>query len=114
MTFVDNYQPNAITCIVSKLFEIIMLEVSSALLYTISNLFVFIIPLILLCVFLMKNVEYHLSKSTPVYDCYIDASKVSIGLILHFSPEIINRNVSNITIIIIFIWNTADVYCIIL
>ena len=74
----DNYRPIAITTVLSKLFEsLILVKFTDELNNTTCNQFGFKRNHSTdLCVFTFKQiVEYYISQSSPVYICYLDASK---------------------------------------
>ena len=67
----DNYRPIAITCVSSKILELIILQSFSELLSTSHNQFGFKNRLSTeLCIFSLKQcIEYYRSLSSPVYLC---------------------------------------------
>ena len=73
----DNYRPVAVTSVVSKIIELILLDRLHEILVTVCNHFGFKNKHGTdMCVFSLKQViEYYNSRSSPVYVCYIDASK---------------------------------------
>ena len=73
----DNYRPIAITCVASKVFELIILDKCSDCFITTDNQFGFKNGLSTeLCIFSLKQIiEYYKMLSSPVYICYLDASK---------------------------------------
>ena len=74
---VDNYRPIAITCIVSKVLEIIILKRYEDHFLTSSNQFGFKANHgTEKCIFVLKQViDFYKSKSSPVYLCFLDLSK---------------------------------------
>jgi len=78
LTDKDNYRPIAITSVFSKVFELaILYKYEDVLLSTTCNQFGFKKKCSTdLCVFALKQiVEMYISQSSPVYICYMDASK---------------------------------------
>jgi exonuclease III len=111
ITSMDNYRPIAITCIVSKILEIVLLKRCSEFLYTTSNQFGFKSKHATdLAVFSLKQViEFYQSKSSPVYVCYLDASKafdrINHWILFH---KLLDRNVPNIIVRLIYTWYTQQ------
>lgn len=77
ITSKNNYRPIALTTIVSKLLETILIHRYRDLLTTTDNQFGFKEKVSTdLCVFTFKQiVEYYRTRSSPVYVCFLDASK---------------------------------------
>ena len=77
VTDVDNYRPIAITSIASKILEKILLVRVQDYLYTSDNQFSFKSKHSTdLCIFTLKSIiDYYVQASSPVYICYLDASK---------------------------------------
>ena len=73
----DNYRPLALTCVASKLFEFLVLHRYEHLLYTTANQFGFKRKLSTdMCIFSLKEiVEFYKMYNSPVYLCFLDASK---------------------------------------
>ena len=73
----DNYRPIAITCIASKVVELVILDKFSALFDTTHNQFGFKKGSSTeLCIFSLKStIERYTSLGSPVYIRYLDASK---------------------------------------
>ena len=73
----DNYRPIAITSVISKILESCILKRYSHLLNTSYNQFGFKDNLSTdMCIFSLKHViDYYSNMSSPVYLCYLDASK---------------------------------------
>jgi hypothetical protein len=73
----DNYRPVALTCILSKVFELTILKRYEKMLCTSNNQFGFKQKLGAdMCVFTMKQIiNFYTSLSSPVYICFLDASK---------------------------------------
>ena len=77
LTAKDNYRPIAINSVLSKVFEIILLNRYSDIFSTSDNQFGFKKNLSTdICVFMFKEVvEYYRNLSSSVYVCFLDASK---------------------------------------
>ena len=73
----DNYRPIAITSVTSKIFENILLKRLQSYICTSDNQFGFKPKHSTdMCVFVLKQIiDYYLSMSSPLYICYLDASK---------------------------------------
>ena len=73
----DNYRPIALTCIMSKVFEHVVLSVTEDCLFTSSNQFGFKKGMSTdKCVYSLKQVtEYYNLHGSPVYLSFLDASK---------------------------------------
>ena len=73
----DNYRPIALTCIMSKIFELVLLSKLDDYFTTSPSQFGFKKGLATdTCVFSLKQtVDYYMSLSSPVYLCFLDASK---------------------------------------
>ena len=78
----DNYRPIAITNIFSKAVEMILLHRYTALLYTSDNQFGFRNKHSTdMCVFALQQIiDLYVSLNSPVYICYLDASKSFIKI----------------------------------
>jgi hypothetical protein len=83
-----NYRPIALVTACSKLFEVILLDIIDSCLDTCDNQFGFKRKHGTdLCIFTLKNVvQYYRDRNSPVYSCFLDASKafdrVTTGLYL--------------------------------
>ncbi len=77
VTDMDNYRPIAITSIASKTFEKLVLGRLQNVLSTNDNQFSFKSKHSSdMCIFTLKSIiDYYLMSSSPVYVCYLDASK---------------------------------------
>ena len=93
----DNYRPVAITSVASKLFELMLVGRIQKYLYTVSNQFGFKPKHGTdMCVFTLKQiVEYYTLRGSPVYICYIDASK-AFDRINHLClfKKLLNRHIN--------------------
>ena len=111
ITSVDNYRPLAITCVTSKIFEIILLERYSALLSTTDNQFGFKPKHSTeMCTFVLKQViEYYISLSSPVFICYLDASKAFDKVNhWHLFSKLIDRKVPHLIVRLLVRWYTQQ------
>ena len=77
ITDIDNYRSIAITLVASKVFEKIIRSKFQDCLYTNDNQFSYKVKHSTeTCIFTPKSIiDYYISSSSPVYLCYIDASK---------------------------------------
>ena len=101
------------TC--SKLFELLLLDFLDIYLQTTDNQFGFKSKHATdMCIFAIKNViEYYTSQNSPVYTCFLDASK-AFDRVNHWSlfTKLINRNVPLLFVRIIVFWYRAQLFCI--
>ena len=77
LTSKDNYRLIALTCIILKIIELVLLARYGKYLYTADNQFGYKNALSTdLCIFSFKEiVQYYHSMSSNVYVCFLDASK---------------------------------------
>ena len=107
ITDIDNYRPIAITSVASKVFEKIILSRIQDSLYTNDNQFSYKVKHSTeMCIFTLKSiVDYYISSSSPVYLCYIDASKafdrINYWNLFH---RLIDRNVPVILVRFFMAW----------
>ncbi len=111
----DNFRPVAITCIISKVLEIIILKRHSAALETTGNQFGFK-PChgTELGIFTLKHVlDYYTSHSSPVYLCFIDLSKAfdRVDHSLLFK-KLINRNIPVLIVRLLQTWYLTQTFVI--
>ena len=111
----DNYRPVAVTSVASKIFEKLLLGRLHNYLYTESNQFGFKIKHGTdMCVFTMKQiVECYTLKGSPVYICFIDASK-AFDRINHWClfDKLIARNISLLIVRILVYWYCNQLFCV--
>ena len=107
VTDADNYQPIAITSVTSKLFETVFLTRFSSLLGTCDNQFGFKSSHSTdMCVFVLKQmIELYTSSSSPIFICYLDASKAfdRINFWVLFE-KLLDRGISCIFVRFLMIW----------
>ena len=109
----DNYRPIAITSIASKILELIMLERFSLYLVTTDNQFGFKNGVSTeLCIFSLKQtIGYYKSMSSPVYVCFMDASK-AFDRINHCQlfNKLIIRGVPLIAVRLLCNWYSTQIF----
>ena len=107
VTEIDKYRPIAITSVASKVFEKIILSRIQDCLYTNDNQFSYKVKHSTdMCIFTLKSIiDYYISSSSPVYLCYIDASKafdrINFWNLFH---RLIDRNVPVIFVRFFMVW----------
>ena len=103
----DNYRPIALTCIISKVLELLLLERYRNLFLTSHNQFGFKDKLGTdMCVFTLKQVlDYYHSLSSPVYVAFMDASK-AFDKVNHFHllSKLIERDIPIIIVRLLYYW----------
>lgn len=111
----DNYRPIAITCVASKVFELIILDKCSDYFVTTDNQFGFKNGLSTeLCIFSLKQIiEYYKMLSSPVYICYLDASK-AFDRLNHWTlcKKLILRNVPIILVRLLSKWFSTQTFAV--
>jgi exonuclease III len=111
----DNYRPIAITSVVSKLVELILLERMQNELSTVCNQFGFKRKLGTdMCIFTLKQIlEFYKCKNSPVYVCFLDASK-AFDRINHWSlfRKLIKRGVNIVLLRLLVYWYRSQQFCI--
>jgi hypothetical protein len=109
ITSKENYRPIAITTVVSKLFEMVILNRYKHCLQSSHNQFGFKAGHSTdKCTFVLKHViDYYTSMSSPVFICYLDASKAfdRINFWVLFD-KLLSRKVPIIIIRILAFWYT--------
>ncbi len=113
ITDMDNYRPIAITTIISKIVELLMLHRYSSLLQTTDNQFGFRSKHSTdMCVFALQQViDLYVSMNSPVYICYLDASK-AFDRINHWSlfSKLLKRSVPKLIVRLIIFWYTMQTF----
>jgi len=103
----DNYRPIAVTCISSKILELLIMKRYGKYLQSSHNQFGFKAKLGTdMCVYTLKQViEYYQSLSSPVYVAFMDASK-AFDKINHFHlmAKLIQCNVPIIIVRLLYFW----------
>ena len=111
----DNYRPLAITCVASKILELLILERYNILLCTTDNQFGFKSKHSTdLCVYTLKQViEYYKSLNSAVHLCYLDASK-AFDKINHWKlfSKLLHRGVPFIIVRLLMFWYCSQTFCI--
>lgn len=103
----DNYRPLALTCILSKILEILILNRYRDLLATSDNQFGFKNKLSTdLCIYSLKQItDYYVDLGSPMYLCFLDASK-AFDKINHWELfyKLIDRKFPMIIIRLLVFW----------
>ena len=111
----DNYRPVAVTSVVSKIIELILLIRLQNQLETVCNQFGFKTKHGTdMCVFSLKQIiEYYNSRSSPVYVCYLDASK-AFDRINHWClfNKLIKRGIDPMLIRFLVFWYSNQTFCV--
>ena len=111
----DNYRPIAITSVVSKILELLLLDRLQFQLETSSNQFGFKSKHGTdMCVYTLKQItEYYNQRSSPVYICYLDASK-AFDRINHWClfKKLIKRNIDVTLIRLLIFWYCQQTFCV--
>ena len=109
----NNFRPIALTTIMSKLFEILILNRYRDLLHSTDNQFGYKKKHATgLCVYTLKQVvDYYRSNSSPVYICFLDASKafdrVNYDILCKKLPS---RNLPNVIVYILHVWFSRECF----
>jgi len=107
----DNYRPIAITTAISKLLELVILEKFSEYLSSTTHQFGFKKHQSTdMCIFAMKEViEYYNKLSSPVFLCFIDASK-AFDKINHWClyKKLLDRNMPRVIVRLLMIWYSSQ------
>ena len=109
----DNYRPIALTCILSKVFELIILSRYQHLLATCDNQYGYKPSLSTdICVFTFKEiVNYYKSLSSNVYLCFLDASKAFDRINhWHMCSKLINRGVPKLVVRFLLKWYQTQMF----
>jgi hypothetical protein len=113
LTDKNNYRPIAITCVGSKILEHLILDKFGHLLHSSCHQFGFKKEHSTdLCVFVMKEViNFYNSASSPVYACYIDASKafdkVNNWILLN---KLLDRKLPDCLVRLLMVWFTTQTF----
>ena len=109
----DNYRPIAITCIMSKILELLVLARIQDIIVSNCNQFGFKPKLGTdMCVYVLKQiVEYYTSLSSPVYACFLDASKAFDKINhWHLFNKLLDANVPTIIVRLLYVWYTTQTF----
>ena len=109
----DNYRPIALTTILSKLFEIVILNMYDHLLVTSPNLFGFKKGSSTDgCIFALKQIiDHYRSLSSPIYLAFLDASK-AFDKVNHWSlfRKLLERGLPIILVRLLYIWYSTQFF----
>ena len=112
---VNNYRPIALVTVASKILDIILLELLTPYLNTTDNQFGFKKGHSTdHCIFALQNViQYYKSNNSPVYSCFLDASK-AFDRVNHWTlfRKLLNRGVPVVFIRILLYWYRTQTFCI--
>ena len=115
LTDKNNYRPIAITSVMSKIFELLLLDHLHYNVQTCDNQFGFKKKHGTdMCIFSLKHVvDFYRQRSSPVYICFLDASK-AFDRINHWSlfAKLIKRNVHVMIVRILLYWYRNQLFCI--
>ncbi len=105
----DNYRPIAVTSVLSKILETIVLNRYQYCLVTCCNQFGFKVGHSTdMCVFTLKHIiDYYQDKSSPVFICYLDASKAFDRLNFWvLFDKLLTRGMPKIIVRLLVFWYT--------
>ena len=112
---IDNYRPIAITNIMSKAFEILVLDKYASSFHTTCHQYGFKANHATdLCVFVMKQVcDFYKQNSSPVYVCYLDLSK-AFDRVNHWQlfEKLLDRNIPTIIVRLLKEWYVTQKFVI--
>ena len=111
LTDQDNYRPIAMTCMSSKILELLILNRYKDLLISNHNQFGFKEKHGTdMCVFTLQQIiEYYHSFNSPVYMCFLDALK-AFDKINHWNllAKLIKRHIPLIIIRLLYVWHSSQ------
>lgn len=113
ITDVDNYRPIAIATVASKIIEVLLLNKYESFFATNCNQFGFKPSHSTdMCIFLLKEViDFYNTHSSPVYMCFMDASKAFDRVNhWHLFSKLIRRGLPFIVIRFLCIWYSTQVF----
>ena len=112
---VNNYRSIVLVTVASKIFEIILLEILTPYLNTIDNQFGYKKGHSTdHCIFALTNViQYYKSNNSPVYSCFLDASK-AFDRVNHWTlfRKLLYRGVPAVLIRIMLYWYRTRTFCV--
>ena len=115
ITSKDNYRPIALTCLTSKILEFLILDECENQLLTTDHQFGFKKKHSTdQCVLMLKQIiEYYNSLSSPVYVCFLDASK-AFDRINHWClfRKLLDKNFPKIIVKLLIYWYTSQLFVI--
>ena len=113
ITNIDNYRPLAITCVASKIFEIVILNRYQDILQSGDSQFGFKKKHATdMCVFSLQQImDYYTSLGSPVYICYLDASK-AFDKINHWNLflKLLDKKLPHIIVRFLVAWYTTQTF----
>ena len=113
LTNADNYRPIALSSVMSKLLEIVLLKRMEDYLTVSDNQFGFRKAHSTdLCVYTLKQlIEFHMKHATPTFICFLDASK-AFDRVNHWTlfKKLVDRNVPLYIVRILVYWYSSLEY----
>jgi exonuclease III len=112
-TVSDNYRPIAITCIISKVFELAILSKYRNVLDTNDHQFGYKRGHSTdQCIFIIKElIDFYMSSNSPLYVCYMDASKAFDRINYYrLFDKLLSRGIPVIIVRILYTWYTTQSY----
>ena len=109
LTDKNNYRPIALTCVASKLLEVLILDICSDTITTTDSQFGFKENHSTdMCIFTLKEtVQYYVSLGSPVYLCFMDASKAFDKVNhWHLFDKLLNCGVPVYVVRMLLYWHT--------
>ena len=111
VTSKDNYRPIALACVISKVFELLLIELSADKLESDDHQFAFKAEHSTdTCIFVFKQVvEYYNRNGSPVYACFLDASK-AFDRVNHWTlyKKLIEKRTPLIVVRVLMSWYSAQ------
>jgi hypothetical protein len=111
----SNYRPIALCSILSKILEIVLLKKVSSFLTSSDHQFAFKSGHSTdLCIYVLKEIiSHYLSHATPVFACFMDASK-AFDKVNHWSlfDKLLSRNTPVLIVRLILFWYRGQASCV--